>query len=451
MRKTLVIAVREYQAAVKTKAFLISLILMPVLFGGSILIRMLMRDRVDTRDKRVAVVDPSGQVFEAIAAAAAQRNEAEIPEDANRWQRDAGIYKVVEGARKQVRPRYLFEEVKPDGRPIEEIGFELSERVRNKELFAYVLIGRGVIEGARSPEGIVAYHSNSPTYDEIEDWLARPLAVRLRTLRAQQAGIDPAVVESVTAPAAVANLGLVSKDAEGRVKPAEATNILANIFMPMGLMMLMFMMIMIGAQPLLQSVIEEKMQRIAEVLLGSVTPFELMLGKLLGMVGVSLTMATLYLCGGYYVVHRAGYGSFFPSELMWWFVVFQSLAVLMYGAIFIAVGAAVTDLKEAQSLVTPVMLVVVAPMFVWMNIVREPSSTLAIVASLFPPATPMLMLMRQAVPPGVPAWQPALGIALVVLTTLVCVLLAGRIFRVGILMQGKGAKVGEMFRWALRG
>ena len=71
--------------------------------------------------------------------------------------------------------------------------------------------------------------------------------------------------------------------------------------------------------------------------------------------------------------------------------------------------------------------------------------------SLSSAATPMLMVMRQAIPPGIPLWQPLLGAALVILTTFLCVFAAGRVFRVGILMQGKGAKVGEMMRWVLRG
>ncbi|UCC31708.1 MAG: hypothetical protein JSU86_05390, partial [Phycisphaerales bacterium] len=83
--------------------------------------------------------------------------------------------------------------------------------------------------------------------------------------------------------------------------------------------------------------------------------------------------------------------------------------------------------------------------------VKEPLATSSTVMSLFPPATPMLMILRQAVPPGVPLWQPLLGVALVILTTMACVFAAGRIFRVGILMQGKGANLGQMMRWALRG
>jgi ABC-type Na+ efflux pump permease subunit len=162
-------------------------------------------------------------------------------------------------------------------------------------------------------------------------------------------------------------------------------------------------------------------------------------------------MTAVYLVGAYSALSRAGYAQYFPWQSVWWFVGFLSLAVLMYGSIFIAIGAAVSDMKEAQSMMTPVMLLVVSPMFVLQNVIREPGSTLSLAMSLFPPATPMLMIIRQAVPPGIPVWQPLLGIALVLLASLACVFAAGRIFRVGILMQGKGAKISEMFRWALRG
>jgi ABC-2 type transport system permease protein len=201
----------------------------------------------------------------------------------------------------------------------------------------------------------------------------------------------------------------------------------------------------------LNSVLEEKMQRIAEVLMGSIPPFQLMLGKLLGTVAVSITMAAVYLTGAYIALERTGYAQYFPWHMVWWFVAFQILAVFMFGSIFIAIGAAVTDMKEAQSMMTPVMLLLVAPMFVWLNIVREPNSTMALAMSLFPPATPMLMVIRQSVPPGIPLWQPLLGVGVVLVSTLLCVFAAGRVFRVGILMQGKGAKVSELVRWAIRG
>ncbi|MFQ5461050.1 MAG: ABC transporter permease [Phycisphaerae bacterium] len=451
MRKMLVVAVREYQSAVKTKAFLITLLAMPVMMGGSIAVQVLLRDKVDTADKRVAVLDYSGVIYSAIAAAAQERNTN-------------GIYEETAGQRKQVKPGFLVEPVAPDTDDAAHVILGLSNRVRQGELFAFVVIGPDVVDasagsaslsgernGAEADRAAVRYHSNSPTYDDLPRWLSMPINERIQQLRLTAAHLDPKVVGEAMKRTRVANLGLVSLDEAGNVTEAEETNRIANLVVPMGLMMLMFMVVMVGGPPLMQSVLEEKMQRIAEVLLASISPFPLMMGKLLGMVGVSLTISTVYLVGGFMAIERAGYGALFPSHVVWWFVLYVALAVLMYGSLFIAVGAAVSDLKESQSMVMPVMMVAVSPMFVWLQVVKEPTSTFSTVLSLIPPLTPTLMVLRQAVPPGVPIWQPILGALLVMLTTVGCVFVSGRVFRVGILMQGKGAKVSEMVRWIFRG
>jgi len=430
MRKTIVVALREYQAAVKTKAFLLGLLMMPIMFGGGIFVQVLLRNNVDTRDKRVAVVDYTGQLIDALQAAAQLRNQTQI-------------YEGDSASRKQIQPKYLFERVEPAGSDASRMPLVLSERVRKKEIFAFVIIDAGT--------KTINYHSESPTYNQIQQWISGPLNERIQELRLQSAQLDAKLVREATRRVPVGNLGLASVDERGNPLSAQETNMLANIFVPIGLMMLMFMMVMATATPLLNSVLEEKMQRIAEVLLGSIPPFQLMLGKLMGSVAVSLTMVAVYLTGAFVALDRSGYGQYFPMQLVLWFVVFQVLAVVMFGSIFIAIGAAVSDLKEAQSMMTPVILLLVFPMFVWLNVVREPNSSFALGMSLFPPATPMLMVVRQAVPPGIPTWQPLVGITAVLLTTLLCVIAAGRIFRVAILMQGKGAKVADMLRWAIRG
>ena len=97
------------------------------------------------------------------------------------------------------------------------------------------------------------------------------------------------------------------------------------------------------------------------------------------------------------------------------------------------------------------MVIACIPLFSLVNVIQEPDSPFALAISFFPPATPMLMIARQAVPPGIAWWQPVLGVVVVLATTLLCVYAAGRIFRVGILMQGKGARFGEMVKWVLRG
>lgn len=439
MRKVIVIAVREYQAAVKTKAFIISIVLMPILMGGGIVVQTLLRDRVDTTDKRVAVLDRTGVLFDSISEAAQQRN-------------DEVVFQGEGAQRKKVRPRFIFEKAKVKDEDPDRAAYELSERIRNGDLFAFVIIGPDVIQpGTDADQARVAYHSNSPTYDDLHGWMRPIINNRVRELRFQEIDVEPDVVAKANRTVAVTNLGLVSLDEEGRITEAEETNEIANLLVPMGMMMLMLLVVMVAASPLMQSVLEEKMQRIAEVLLGSVTPFELMMGKLVGIVGVSLTMATIYLVGAFFAIHKAGFGELFPAHLVWWFVLFQTMAVLLYGSVFCAIGAAVSDMKEAQSMMTPVMLIVMIPLFIWINVVKEPLSTLSTVISLVPPATPMLMTIRLCVPPGIPLWQPVLGVILVILTTILCVFAAGRVFRVGILMQGKGANVGEMLRWILRG
>jgi ABC-type Na+ efflux pump permease subunit len=123
----------------------------------------------------------------------------------------------------------------------------------------------------------------------------------------------------------------------------------------------------------------------------------------------------------------------------------------MYGALFIGVGAACSDIRDTQTMLWPVMLLAMLPLFVWINVAKEPTSTFSTVTSFIPTATPMLMIIRIAVPPGIPWWQPALGLVLMLITTVVCLYLAGRIFRVGILMQGKGASIRDLARWIVRG
>jgi ABC-2 type transport system permease protein len=198
-------------------------------------------------------------------------------------------------------------------------------------------------------------------------------------------------------------------------------------------------------------VLEEKMQRIAEVLLGSVSPFQLMIGKLIGTVGVSFTVLAVYLAGAALAAYRTGMADKIPLDLAPWFLIYQASAILMFGAVFAAIGSACNDIKEAQSLQMPVWIVVCLPMFVWIAVLREPSSTFSTAISLFPPCTPILMLLRQSTPVGVPAWQPWAGLAGVLICTVLCVWIAGRVFRVGILLQGKPPKFSAMARWALSG
>jgi ABC-2 type transport system permease protein len=124
---------------------------------------------------------------------------------------------------------------------------------------------------------------------------------------------------------------------------------------------------------------------------------------------------------------------------------------MLFGSIFMAVGAAVNQLKEAQSMLMPIWLLMMFPIFVWFQVVRDPMGSFATWISFVPPATSLMMVLRMGSTAAVPLWQPLAGIAIMLAATLVCIFAAARVFRIGILAQGKTPKMSELIRWAIRG
>lgn len=440
MRKVLVIAVREYLAVVATKSFLVGILLMPILMGGGFVVQYFLRDQVDPRPKHYAIIDRtvSRAFYPLLEQAAEQRNQA-----------------LTDGeGSKPTRPPFLLEDATPTaGADLAMLRLELSERVRKGELAGFLEIGPDILQpNANAESATVRYQTNRPSQQAFPRWAEATLNSAVQARRAGSKNINLADVNLIIQPVPLSSKGLTERDPRtGDIREPADQNPVVAFLLPGGLVILMFMLVMMGAAPLLQGVMEEKMQRVAEVLLGSVKPFQLMLGKLIGMAAVSMTLASIYLAGAYWAVHRYGYAEYLSLEVIAWFVVYLVLAVFMYGSLYAAVGAACTDPKEAQTMLLPVSLVTMMPLFVWLNVVQEPTSTFSTLASFFPPATPMLMVARLAVPPGIPWWQPALGVILVLGMTLLCVYAAGRIFRVGILMQGKGPSFAELARWVIRG
>jgi ABC-2 type transport system permease protein len=463
MRKVLVIALREYLAAVRSKAFIIGIGLMPLLMGGGIAAQILLKDQVDLKPKHFVIVDrtPGQQVYPLLEAAATVRNAEE-----------AGT-----GGKAASGPEFvLTNEPVTAETDLPLLRYRLSERVRDGELIGFLEFGPEVMrpppggltalgrlykKGLQRSDGAftaevephaMRYQTNRPSYQDFAHWAEATVSSAVMMKRSEKRGIALTDLAGVLQPVPLVSKGLTTRDPQtGEIREGEDQNPVVAILLPGGLIVLMFLLILLGAAPLLQGVIEEKMQRIAEVLLGSVQPFGLMMGKIVGMVGVSLTMGSVYLGGAYWAVRHFGYAEYLSAEIIAWFLLYQVLAVFMFGSLYAAVGAACTDMKEAQAMLMPITLIGMVPLFVWINVVREPTSAFSVGISLFPPAIPTLMLARQAVPPGIPLWQPLLGIAIMLATTLLCVYAAGRIFRVGILLQGKGARFGDLVRWVIRG
>ena len=444
MKKIFTIAAREYQAMVGTKAFLLSIIMMPILMGGSLIAMQALKNTGSIKERTIALVDRSGDMRPALQMAA-NVNNAAVEKRASGEADDDSEFAMTKGA------KYSLEEIDPTT-VNDEMRYELCQRIRNGDLYAIVEIPNEVhlLDEEGNPRKVDFYSEDSGLSDA-KRWITKAINDRVAAIRMQNEGIDYTAVKTAMTPTRVRGLGLLEKESDGTIAAAKEKDELTAIFLPMGIMMLMFGVTMLAAQPMLESVLEEKSQRIAEVLLGSANPSQLMAGKLVGTVAGSVTVFGIYAIGGYVLCLYQGYTDVVPFQIVPWFVIFQILGVLFYAAIFMAVGSAVSQLKEAQSLLLPVWMMLMIPLFVWILIVQEPNGSLATGLSLFPPATASMMVLRMATGATIPLWQPIVGMVLLAIATAVVVFIAGRIFRVGILWQGKTPKFSELIRWAWAG
>ena len=433
---------------VGTKAFMISIFIMPVLMLGSLLAIELLRNAGQVKERKIAIIDHSGKYTEKLKAAAEVRNVAiqSVEESSER----IGATASADDFPKFSRDRYLIETI--DAATVSDaIRVELSDRIRNQDLYAFIEIPDNAAQAVGEGDPKIRFYAQGASLSDARTWMSRVINEHVRTQRLTDAKIDPRIVQQASIPVKVVGMGLVEKSSDGSVNSKEEDDAMSAIFLPMGVMMLMFMVIFMAAQPMLESVLEEKSQRIAEVLLGSANPFQLMSGKLIGTVAGSLTVFGIYLIGAYSFATYKGWTDQIPFQIVPWFVVFQIMGVLFYAAIFLAIGASVSHLKEAQAMLLPVWMLMMSPMFVWLFIVRDPLGPMAKYFSLFPPAAPTAMMLRMATGQTIPVWQPILGLVLTAISTLVIVVIASRIFRVGILWQGKTPKIGEILKWAVTG
>jgi ABC-type Na+ efflux pump permease subunit len=428
--RILVIAETEFLGLVRNKFFIIGLLVMPVLMGVLMAAMSYAGGRIDRADRRFAVVDRTGELFETIAAAAARRNA----EQGN--------------GRSRTGPHFLAEQVAFEGQSSETLALELSDRVRNGELFAFVEIPGDLLEPQASSS--IAYYSENTSYERLSSWLGGLLDQEVQRRRLQRAGLDSTLVATLTRRTPLTSFGLIEARADGTAAAAREVDDLQRIGVPIFILVLMFMSVMSNAQHLINTIIEEKMSKISEVLLGSVSAFHLLAGKLLGIVAVSLVLAFVYLGGGIYALFSLGRPDLIDVSLIGWFFVFQICAALLYGALFQALSSACSDLKDAQSLLQPAMMILIAAYLSSFLVLRAPDTPLAAALSLIPLLSPFAMLLRIAMPPGPPVWQLLLSIGLLLGTTVLVVWAAGRIFRVGLLMQGKPPNLPELLRWVWR-
>ncbi|MDQ2711717.1 MAG: ABC transporter permease [Acidobacteriota bacterium] len=427
MRNILLIAKRDYLASVRTKAFLIGLLVAPLLFGGSFFATVLLKGHPDKQVRRIAVVDKTNVAAPAIIKQIEQQNLRDG------FDKNTGV---------QVMPKYEFETVTPELKNPDAQRLVLSNRVRRNELFAFLEIDATSVQ----------WYSNEGGFGETDRWLAGPVDDGLRRLRLTQLGLDEKQLDQALRPVPMESMNLVTRDEKtGQIMPARKRGIAEGFAAPFVLAILFFMIVLLTSAPMLAAVAEDKTQRVFEMLLASVSPFDLISGKVLAAVGIALTSSIFYVVGAVVLLEALALIGLAPLKTMPWFFLYLVAEVAMLASVATALGAACSSTRDAENLKLILIAPVMIPFLFLTPILQEPNGTFATAMSFFPIFTPILMLVRQASPGGVPAWQPWFGLAGVVIATLAISWIASRIFRIAILFQGKTPNLAELLRWGVTG
>ncbi|MBD8524475.1 ABC transporter permease [Pseudomarimonas arenosa] len=458
MNKILQVARREFVATVMTKAFLFGLLIVPAMMVLMIwLLPFLINQKAPPIEGEIALLDRSGVVAEAAKqhlspeGFASRRRDFEARFDAAM---PGGVRKVVDSdlARSKIDeglaqvlgevPK-LRVHVLADDAALEAAKEQLrqSERQKDSKLLAIIEIEADAVDAEAAALGSYLLYVRDKLdvrlLDELRDGMKQALVAS--RLGARQ--LDPAEVRRLTSVPRVAPIKL---SAQGDSKRNE----IASALLPMAFMVLMFIAVMTAGQQLMTSTIEEKASRVVELLLAAVSPTELMAGKILGQLAVGALMLALYGAIGLLGLISFAAMGLLDLSLLFYLFVFFLIAYVTLASLMAAIGAAVNELREAQTLLTPVILTMVFPMMLWMPISRDPNSMLAMVTSILPPTGPFVMIIRMSSSSPPPMWEVWLSIGLGILGAWLAVWFAGKVFRIGLLMHGKPPSFMTLLRWA---
>jgi ABC-type Na+ efflux pump permease subunit len=424
MRRVRAVAWREFRHTVLTKGFIFGAIVVPaVMILAAPLIPLLMGSETPPIEGRVVVLDRVGGHVDALRAAL-------LPSDDAASRPADPLNAPVER-----RPRIRFDAT-IEAAPADADEAALRSQVGRQELTALLVITR---PNERPSAELLVSSNASPRHTRFLEVSTEQALVRARVAAAGQ---DYPRLRALMGDGAVATLRV---SPEGVASPEETE---LRMLVPLGFMMLLWIAIFTSANYLLTTTIEEKSSRVMEVLLSAVSPMELLLGKLLGQAGVSLVMLLMYGAAGLGGLGALAMLDTVPLSHVLWFLIWFPIAYFMVAAIMAGVGSAVSDLREAQSLVGPAMLALMVPLILWMPIVEYPNGGLAVAFSFIPPASPFVMVLRlTAANEPIPLWQSILALVVASGSVAALVWAGARIFRVGVLMQGKTPTPRELLRW----
>lgn len=439
MRKILSVIKREYIQIVRTKGFIIGTVLGPLLMAALFVVPIMMGTVAVEKQETIGVVDLSREIFSDLDK-----------------KLDHKDYRLDDGYR-----RFVLKKIElPYGGSVDELKKDLNTRVLSKELSAYILIPEDVLEvedtskaarkeepGEKPQEEDIEYVSQHTTDFEKLGELSGALNSVIIEKRLRKEGLDPQKISQFIRRVRFTPIKVTKK--------GEEKDTMGTFWVSYFLALIIYMAIFIYGSVIMRGVIEEKSSKVVEVLLSSLRPFQLMLGKILGIGAVGLTQFSIWAVFGFATTQFSKsfipVGAEFslvsiPTYVFVYFVVFFILGYFLYATFYAAVGSMVNSEKEAQQLVMPITMFLILPLLLLIFIIRSPDSALSVGLSLFPLFAPIIMMLRVSVllPPFV---QIAAAIVLLILAVLLMAWLAAKIYRVGILMYGKPPKFGEIIRW----
>jgi ABC-2 type transport system permease protein len=418
--KVRVVAKREYLSRIRSKTFWLTTVLLPLFMAAMFVGPVLIIAR-STSHLEAVLVDGTGVLGPGIAERLSTRGP--------------GV-----GALAQVD----LDLVAPAADRAAQRA-ELDRRLLDEEIDAWIWLDREGLAGGRAE-----YHARSVSNTLTQEQIEEAISIEVQKLRLTEAGFDPDVVEPLLEPVSLTTLKVSA--AGSRAEAGEA-----GFFLAYGLFFMLYVVLLLWGQQVLHGVLEEKSSRVVEVIVSSVRPFELMLGKLGGIGGAALTQFGLWLATAVALTapglvsalgalpEDVGLPRITPLQALA-IVVFFLLGFFVYASMFAAVGASFNNVQEAQQLSFLPTGFIILPIFFLFPVINDSGGTLAIVTSLIPPLTPILMPLRIAVEMP-PLWQVGLGVVLTALFVVFMVGLCGRIYRVGILMYGKKPTLKEIWRW----
>jgi ABC-2 type transport system permease protein len=450
MNKFWAVVKREYVQRVRSKMFLVVTIGAPLMFALFTVVPAMIAGIKSGGPLRLAVVDETGRMYERVSQSLrGGRDEGEDEtEDGGTIARNAAnanSSERVERAAKAMDQGYAVEQVPLGGRTTAEVIGQLDERVRKAQkdedhLDAYLILPKDILE-----KGEALYFARNVgdvfTRGQIKD----RLTTALRDTRLAEHNITPAQMRELNRPVKLTARGGGGEEDKGQ-----------GFYLVFGVGFVIYLTILMYGQVILGAVIEEKETRIAEILFSSIRSFPLMMGKLIGVSLVALTQLAIWglafaAFALYGVAMLAAQGMkinfpHIPASVFAYLVLFFLLGYFIYATLYALVGSMVTTSQEGGQLAMPIILMLVIGFYFVIPVIRSPNSPLAFWVSMIPFFSPIIMLVR-IVTQTPPFWQIALSLGIGFATVALLIWVAGRVYRVGMLMYGKRATIPEMLKW----